>query len=67
MFKVTKSHSLRKLISACVMFDSIMDPTTDYQEISNRAKQALKAIGKESPINARRVKAYGVVADGGKS
>lgn len=34
------------------------------KEIARRARQALQRIGKESPINARRVGKYGVKIDG---
>ena len=63
IFRATKGPDLRMIISACLMFDSMMDATPDYQEIPKRAKEALKRIGQESPINARRVKAYGVETD----
>jgi hypothetical protein len=33
------------------------------KEISRRGRKALKRIGKESPINARRVGKYGVKID----
>jgi hypothetical protein len=61
MFKATKGPDLRKLINACLMFDSMVGATPDYREVSKRAKEALQRIGQESPINARRVRAYGVV------
>lgn len=61
MFKATKGLDLRKLINACLMFDSMVGATPDHQELPKRAKEALKRIGQESPINARRVRAYGVV------
>jgi len=63
MLKATNGLELRKLISACLMFDSMMGATPDYQEIPKRAREALKRIGEESPINAQRVKAYGVKLD----
>ena len=62
LFKATKGD-LRELISACLMFDTMLDATPDYQEVVKRAKQALKRIGQESQINTRRVKAYGVEID----
>jgi hypothetical protein len=62
LFKATKGD-LRELISACLMFDTMLDATPDYQEVVKRAKEALKRIGQESQINTRRVKAYGVEID----
>lgn len=61
MFKASNGDLLRKLISACLMFDSMIDATTNYKEVPRRAREALKRIGQESAINARRVRAYGVV------
>jgi hypothetical protein len=37
-----------------------MNATEPMKEISKRAKDALRRIGGESKINARRVKRYGV-------
>lgn len=62
LFKAeTRDH--RKIIGACLMFDTMTDATADYKELVKRAKEALKRIGQESRINARRVKAYGVEVD----
>jgi hypothetical protein len=60
MLKVTRGRDLRKIISSCLQFDNIANATPDMKEISKRAKDALRRIGKESAINARRVKTYGV-------
>jgi KAP-like P-loop domain-containing protein len=62
LFK-TDTGDRRKIIGACLMFDTMMNATADYQELVKRAKEALKRIGQESRINARRVKAYGVEID----
>lgn len=63
IFKQTHGKELRKVINACLQFDRIGNATAEMKEISQRAKDALKLIGEESPINARRVKAYGVAVD----
>jgi hypothetical protein len=60
MFKMSGVTDLHKIISACLQFDSINNATAPMKEISKRAKDALKRIGQESAINARRVKRYGV-------
>jgi len=62
LFKSAKGN-LREVISACLMFDTMQDANSNYQEVVKRAKEALKLIGQESRINARRVKAYGVEID----
>lgn len=63
IFRSEKGSDLRKAIKACLQFDRILNATAEMREISKRAKEALKQIGQESPINARRVKAYGVEVD----
>jgi hypothetical protein len=63
MFKSAKGMDLRRVVSACLQFDRIMNSTPEMKEISKRAKEALKRIGGESAINARRVKTYGVEVD----
>jgi hypothetical protein len=63
MFKGNKGKDLRKLINACLQFDRFGNATPEMKEVSKRAKDALIRIAKESPINARRVKPYGVEVD----
>jgi hypothetical protein len=63
MFKRSRGRDMRKIISACLQFDRIGNASPEMREISKRAKDALKLIGQESAINARRVKAYGVEVD----
>jgi hypothetical protein len=60
MLKMSAGSDLHKIIGACLQFDSINNATAPMKEISKRAKDALKRIGQESAINARRVKRYGV-------
>jgi hypothetical protein len=57
LFKAAKAD-LPKIINACLMFDSMAEATADYQEVVSRAKEALTRIGRESQLNARRVKTY---------
>ena len=65
-YSILKSNTgsdLRAIIGACLQFDRIVNATPEMREISKRAKDALKLVGQESAINARRVKAYGVNVD----
>jgi hypothetical protein len=62
IFNGTKGRDLRQIINACLQFDRIGNSTPEMKEISKRAKDALKLIGQESAINARRVRGYGVEA-----
>jgi len=64
IFKNAQGDDLRKLLNACLQFDRIGNATEEMKEIARRARQALQRIGKESPINARRVGKYGVKIDG---
>ncbi len=63
LFRETKGSNLRKLISACLQFARIANATPEMQEVVRKAKEALTRIGKESPINARRLQPYGVQVD----
>jgi hypothetical protein len=62
-FRIFKSHTgreLSKIISAALQFDRIVNATAPMREISSKARQALRQIGSESAINARRVEKFGV-------
>ena len=65
IFKNSKGSELRSIINACLQFDRIGNATPDMTEISKRAKDALRRIGKESAINARRVASYGEFINAG--
>ncbi|MBB6305022.1 P-loop NTPase fold protein [Rhizobium leucaenae] len=61
--KAFKSHSgqdLRRMLANVFQFDRIVNATDVMQEIPRRAREALKQIGSESAINARRVARFGV-------
>lgn len=62
-FKDTAGQELRTMIAACLQFDRIINATPHMKEIANRAREALKLIGKESDINARRVRKFGVIVE----
>jgi hypothetical protein len=59
-FKQTKGYELRTILNASLQFDRFLNAQPEWKEISSRAKEALKRIGSESAINARRVRQYGV-------
>ena len=60
IFKKYSGRELHKILGACLQFDNIGNATDAMKEIPKRARVALKQIGEESAINARRVKRYGV-------
>ena len=60
VFKESRRDVLRTAISSCLEFDRITNASADMRTITAKAKQALKIIGTESALNARKVKSYGV-------
>lgn len=63
VFKETSGTDLRRMIAGVLQFDRINNASAVMKEISRRAKEALKLIGAESPINARRVAKFGIVLE----
>lgn len=63
MFKKSKGQELRRVIKVCLQFDQFGNATSEMKEVSKRAREALTRIAKESPINARRMKPYGIEVD----
>ena len=64
IFKKERDADLRRILAGALQFDSITNASEPMREISRRARAALRMIGAESPINARRVRRYGItVAD----
>ena len=65
-FKAASGRRLyAKMLAAAIQFDRIINTSAEAKEISKRAKDALRLIGAESPMNARRVAKYGVVVAAG--
>jgi hypothetical protein len=60
IFKKFQGDELRKLLNACLQFDRIENASEAMREISRRAREALRRIGEESPLNAQRVRKYGI-------
>ena len=61
-FKGSSGQELRKMLAGVLQFDRISNASDQMREISRRGKEALKLIGRESQINARRVAKFGVSA-----
>lgn len=59
-FKEHSGEDLKRMIAGVLQFDRVVDATEQMNEIAKRGKEALKLIGEESPINARRVAKYGI-------
>jgi hypothetical protein len=62
ILKAARGEDLRKIMSGCLQFDRLGNASEDMVEFSKRAKAALVRIAQESPINAFRVKKYGIRA-----
>lgn len=59
-FKESSGSELKRLLSNAMQFARIVNPSEEMSIITSRTKEALTEIGKESPINAHRVKRFGV-------
>lgn len=60
IFKAYSGAELRRMLANVFQFDRIANASEEMKEISRRAREALKLIGAESPINAHRVRRFGV-------
>lgn len=60
IFKATRGELLRSMISRCLRFATYGNASDQMKEISLRAREALRRIDAESPLNARRVAKFGV-------
>jgi hypothetical protein len=63
LFKQGSGPQLSALISATLQFSNIEGATDEMKIIGKNAKEALRYIANESPINARRVGRYGIAPD----
>lgn len=69
-YNIFKSHSceeMQRFILTCLEFGKMGDQGWQYKVIVTRTTEALERIGRESPMNAFRVKRYGVRIDDGHS
>lgn len=67
---IFKSHSgaeLRRMLANAFQFDRVIDASDVMKKITMRTREALKLIGSESPINARRVRRYGIATEPSKT
>lgn len=60
LFKATEGTDLSRLVRGSLMFRNVGGVSAALSEMSSRAEQALREIGSETPINARRVRIHGV-------
>lgn len=60
IFKASSGNDLRRIVKAALTFRTVTNPTPDMLQIVSTATEALQRIGRESPLNARRVQNYGV-------
>ncbi|WP_322887513.1 hypothetical protein [Sinorhizobium medicae] len=59
-FKAHSGQELRRMLANVFQFERIVNASEEMREVPRRAREALKQIGSESPINARRVARFGV-------
>jgi hypothetical protein len=57
LFKIDHGEALSRIVKSCLQFDNWND---DKKSIGIKARSALVRIGKESPLNAIRVRRYGI-------
>lgn len=60
LFKLEKSENITHYVNTCLKFGQYQDASEQQLQISDRAKEALIRIARESVINRRRVLKYGV-------
>lgn len=65
LFKSESGEHLSSIVNACLKFGQFSNASDRQQLIAKNAKEALVRIGKESAINARRVRKFGIAIDGG--
>jgi len=58
IFKSQKGEKLKSIISFCLQSYSMVNPSPEMVKISEKARNALIRIGKDSPVNALRVDKY---------
>ena len=61
IFKAASGETLRRMIANALQFSVIVNAGEAEKEIARRAREALERIGRESPLNAIRVRKYGIV------
>jgi hypothetical protein len=64
IFKSRRGSELRKVIYGALMFRNLGGATQQMEKITKNAETALRTIGAESRLNARRVKQFGIKMTG---
>lgn len=62
-FKASEGGELRRLLANATRFQRIVNPSDEMSQITAKTMRALERIGKESRLNARRVRRFGVKVD----
>lgn len=65
LFKSESGEHLSSIVNTCLKFGQFSNASDRQKLIAKNAKEALVRIGKESAINARRVRKFGIEVDGG--
>lgn len=60
IFKRDNHEDLRALIQAALQFENIGNVNSDEREIAQNARAALEEVAKESRINAKKLRYYGI-------
>jgi len=63
LFKSHKGQKLSQYVDLCLKFRRLGGTTEQQEIISEKATEALKIIGRESQLNASRVKRFGIKVD----
>jgi hypothetical protein len=63
LFRESEGKELSKRIDMCLQFDRVANASSVMKEVSQHARKALTRLSIESPINARRVRKYGILND----
>ncbi len=63
LFKSRKDDELFQVVAGALQFLRIQDIPEETKDISHKAVEALKQIGKENRLNKRRVVSYGIKLD----
>lgn len=63
LFKALKGDELYPVVEGSLFYRRVINATDEQKELTNRAMQALEMIGRESQINAIRVRKFSVNVD----
>jgi hypothetical protein len=63
MFEAQSGKDLRAIVKGALNFGSYGNASEQMVMIATRATEALREIGRQSQINARRIRIYGVTVD----